>query len=109
MLLGYQLLGSGQVDKTLTPLGEAAKDPSNSEPVRILLNLREKVLEDQKTTAGTVASPVGSSAAPAAQGQAPAQATTPSAVTGTGVTIQPVQPATPAAKTPTDSTAKKEE
>jgi tetratricopeptide (TPR) repeat protein len=65
LLLGYQLLGSGQADKSLIPLGEAAKDPANREPVRILLNLREKVLEDQKTAAGTVASPVGLSAAPA--------------------------------------------
>ncbi len=48
LLLGYQLLGSGQADKSLIPLGEAAKDPANREPVRILLNLRDKVLEDQR-------------------------------------------------------------
>jgi hypothetical protein len=119
LLLGYQLLGSGQADKALTPLGEAAKDPSNSESVRILLNLRDKVLEDQKQAAGTVASPVGLSTAGAAQGQAPTAVpqtspaaatttTTPAATTPVPVSLQSPQPLTPTQETPADLTAKKE-
>jgi len=117
LLLGYQLLGSGEADKSLIPLGEAAKDPANREPVRILLNLREKVLEDQKVVAGTAASPAGLSAAPAAQGQAattvpqmsPANtAPTPAATTPVPVSLQSPQPLIPAKETPADLTAKKE-
>ncbi len=119
LLLGYQLLGSGQAEQALTPLGQAAKDPSNSDPVRILLNLRDKVLEDQKIAAGTVASPIGLSSTPTVQGQttpaavpqfSPANADlSPAATTSTPVTIQPLQTTTPAATTTTDPAAKKED
>lgn len=121
LLLGYQLLGSGQAEHALTPLGQAAKDPSNSDPVRILLNLRDKVLEDQKTVEGTVASPIGLSTTPAVQGQttpaaatvpqsSPATtATTPAATTSTPVTVQPSPSTTPAANPATDPAAKKED
>jgi hypothetical protein len=120
LLLGYQLLGSGQADKSLIPLGEAAKDPANREPVRILLNLREKVLEDQKVAAGTAANPVGLTAAPAPQGQAtpaavpqmsPAPATTattPAATTPVPASLQSPQPLIPANEIPADLTPKKD-
>ncbi len=117
LLLGYHLLGSGQADKALIPLGEASKDPANREAVRILLNLREKVLEDQKVAASAVAAPIAapngaSAAAPATSAPvmpnpAPAQSQ-PAAVQPTPAQTAPTATTGPATTT-VEQPARKED
>jgi hypothetical protein len=43
LLLGYQLLGIGQVDQALEPLMFASRDMVNAEAARVLLKLLEKI------------------------------------------------------------------
>jgi hypothetical protein len=43
LLLGYQLLGIGQVDKAITPLMNAGRDLKNADAAAVLLKLLEKV------------------------------------------------------------------
>ncbi len=43
LLLGYQLLGIGELDKALTPLRNASLDMNNQKPADVLLNLLLKI------------------------------------------------------------------
>jgi hypothetical protein len=43
MLLGYQLLGLGQLDKAITPLQNASLDLVNTNAATILLGILEKI------------------------------------------------------------------
>ena len=43
LLLGYQLLGIGELDKALTPLKNASLDMKNQKPADVLLNLLLKI------------------------------------------------------------------
>ncbi len=43
LLLGYQLLGVGEIDKAAEPLRQASQDTANSESAAVLLELLEKI------------------------------------------------------------------
>ena len=43
LLLGYQLLGVGEIDKAVEPLRQASLDTANSESAAVLLELLEKI------------------------------------------------------------------
>jgi tetratricopeptide (TPR) repeat protein len=43
LLLGYQLLGTGEIDKAIEPLQNASQDLENAEAATVLLDLLEKI------------------------------------------------------------------
>jgi hypothetical protein len=49
LLLGYQLLGIGEVDKAVKPLQQASLDLGNAEAATVLLNLVEKIKTNMET------------------------------------------------------------
>jgi hypothetical protein len=49
LLLGYQLLGIGEVDKAVEPLQQASLDLENAEAATVLLNLIEKIKTNTET------------------------------------------------------------
>ncbi len=55
LLLGYQLLGIGELDKAVTPLMNSGRDLKNSDAAAVLLRLLEKIKtsEDNKEEAET--------------------------------------------------------
>jgi hypothetical protein len=68
LLLGYQLLGIGQVDQALAPLMFAGKDLVNADAAGALLRLLEKIKISNAEAEGAVPDP----------GAAPGSAPTPS-------------------------------
>ncbi len=78
LLLGYQLLGIGQVDQALAPLMFAGRDMVNAEVAGVLLRLLEKIKASEAEAEGAGPTP----------GAAPGSAVTPS------------QPLTPAPRQP---------
>jgi len=49
LLLGYQLLGIGEIDKAVEPLQRAGQDLENADAAKILLDLLEKIKADAET------------------------------------------------------------
>jgi len=49
LLLGYQLLGVGELDKAVEPLQSASQDLENAAAAKILLDLLEKIRTDTET------------------------------------------------------------
>lgn len=49
LLLGYQLLGVGELDKAVEPLQSASQDLENAAAAKILLDLLEKIKTDTET------------------------------------------------------------
>jgi len=49
ILLGYQLLGIGEIDKAIEPLQQANQDLENAAAAKILLDLLEKIKADTGT------------------------------------------------------------
>jgi hypothetical protein len=51
LLLGYQLLGIGEIDEALEPLQQASLDLNNKDAAEILLDLLERIrTEDAENT-----------------------------------------------------------
>ena len=46
LLLGYQLLGVGEIDEAVEPIGKASEDLENATAAGVLLNLLEKMKEN---------------------------------------------------------------
>ena len=53
LLLGYQLLGIGQIDEALEPLLRASKDMKNADAAAILLRLLEKIKAEDSESENT--------------------------------------------------------
>ena len=66
LLLGYQLLGIGQVDQALAPLMFASKDLENADSASVLLRLLEKIKTSNAEAEGAAPEP---GSAPAQPGQ----------------------------------------
>jgi hypothetical protein len=75
LLLGYQLLGIGEVDQAVEPLMYASKDLVNADAAAVLLELLEKIKTSNGKAEGTGTSrlPVESNRIPAENSRIPAE------------------------------------